>query len=75
VIPSWYAISGIHQQGRWVWTSSGRPFTFVEWGDGEPQAVGNHQACVYLDTAIKKLVDDDNCDGSATFFICEQRCD
>ncbi|XP_013888866.1 galactose-specific lectin nattectin [Austrofundulus limnaeus] len=54
-------VGGTNTDGDWTWID-GSPFTFTNWGPGEPNNAGGNEHCMDINLNGQDYVNDENCD-------------
>merc|ERR1711970_1580040 len=72
----WLGGNDLHREGSWVWPS-GQPFTYTNWGEGEPNDSDGKEDCIAIDSPKEYKWMDLNCTepmhGAVTHFtVCER---
>nr|XP_033484036.1 galactose-specific lectin nattectin-like [Epinephelus lanceolatus] len=63
-------LGGYDASGEGVWLNSdGSPFTFKDWGTGEPNNSGGKEHCMEINFEGKNVVNDMSCDHKSSF-VC-----
>ncbi|XP_013881141.1 ladderlectin [Austrofundulus limnaeus] len=65
---TWVGGTNLHDDGDWTWID-GTPFTFTNWGPGEPNNAGGNEHCMDINLRGQDYVNDENCDTKSAF-IC-----
>lgn len=67
----WTGGNDIDVEGQWRWVTSGNPFTFTDWGPGEPNDTGGNEDCMLLLSNTGYTWNDLPC-STNSLYICEK---
>ncbi|XP_054601562.1 galactose-specific lectin nattectin-like [Nothobranchius furzeri] len=65
---SWVGGTNLDTGGEWVW-ADGTPFTFTNWGPGEPNNQGGNEHCMDINLREQDYVNDEECTQELSF-VC-----
>lgn len=68
----WTGGNDLAIEGFFSWVTTGTPFSFQYWANGQPDNLQDSQHCVYYNHLYGRLWDDENCN-LKFFFLCEMR--